>query len=250
MHETVDVRGIAIANVTMSQAVAIAKEHLSSVRPSPYTIFTPNAEILQMCVENPKIRSVISSADMCIPDGSGVLLAAKILKTPLQEKVAGVEFGEALFKLAESDQYRIFLLGAKPGIAEKAAETMKEKYPGACVCGTQDGYFNRENEENDRVIQKIKGAGTDILFVCLGAPAQEKWIIENREALNGVKLCVGLGGSLDVYAGNTKRAPKLFIKLHCEWLYRLLLQPSRIGRMLKLPKFVFGTIRYKFKKKF
>ena len=108
-----------------------------------------------------------------------------------------------------------------------------------------DGYFKKEGEENDAVIAAINEAAPNILFVCLGVPAQEKWIDANRDRLPTVRAALGLGGSLDSYAGTMKRAPKIFIKLNLEWFYRLCCQPSRIGRMMKLPKFVFGTLLYR-----
>ena len=122
---------------------------------------------------------------------------------------------------------------------------MAKKYSGLTVAGTADGYFKKEGVESERVIDNILSSGAELLFVCLGAPAQEKWINANRDRLPGVMLFLGLGGSLDGYSGNVKRAPDFFIKLNLEWFYRLLCMPSRIGRMMKLPKFLFGTIAYK-----
>ena len=124
-----------------------------------------------------------------------------------------------------------------------------EKLPGIVFAGTRHGYFKKDGEENDETIRLINGSGAKILFVCLGCPAQEKWIDANRDRLPNVRLFMGLGGSLDGYTGNVKRAPKVFIDLGLEWFYRLLCQPQRIGRMMSLPKFYFGTWMYKLKKK-
>ena len=143
----------------------------------------------------------------------------------------------------------VFFVGAKPGVADLAAKNMTEKYPGLKVVGTNDGYFKKEGEETDAVIAKINDSGAKLLFVCLGVPVQEQWISDNKHKLTSVRMCMCLGGSLDVYAGTVKRAPKIFIKLSCEWLYRLLKEPKRIGRMMKLPKFLIGTYAEKFKKK-
>ena len=126
-------------------------------------------------------------------------------------------------------------------LAEKAAEELSKKYPGIRIAGTNDGYFKKEGAENDAVIEKINASDADVLFVCLGAPKQEKWIYDNREALK-VNFAAGLGGTLDVFAGTVKRAPEFFIKANLEWFYRLLCMPSRLGRMMKLPKFLFGTM--------
>ena len=117
---------------------------------------------------------------------------------------------------------------------------MKEKYPELCICGTLDGYIKDEAA----VISRIHDSGADILFVCLGVPKQEEFMFRNKSQL-GTKLCCGFGGSLDIFAGTAKRAPKIFIKLGLEWLYRLISEPSRFFRMLSLPKFLFGTIIYR-----
>ena len=171
--------------------------------------------------------------------------AARILGTPLKGKVAGVELGREVLAFASDDGLPVYFLGGKPGVTEAAAEKMREAYPALQICGMHDGYFQKSGEENDAVLNLINESGAKILFVCLGAPAQEKWIAQNKDRLPGVQILMGLGGSLDVYAGTVKRAPKIFIKLGLEWLYRLLKEPRRIGRMMSLPKFYFGTWRYK-----
>ena len=150
-----------------------------------------------------------------------------------------------MVKYSNESGAKIFFLGGKPGIAEAARDKLLEKFPNAKFVGTNDGYFKKDGEENEAVIEKINDAEPDILYVCLGVPVQEKWILENRSKLKTVKLCLALGGSLDGYSGNVKRAPKIFIKLGLEWFYRLICQPSRIGRMMKLPKFLFGVIIFR-----
>ena len=115
------------------------------------------------------------------------------------------------------------------------------------MAGIHDGYFQKEGEENEVVLAEIRAAAPDVLYVCLGVPAQEKWIAANRNQLGSVKLCLALGGSLDVWAGNVKRAPKLFLRLGLEWFHRLCCEPKRIGRMMKLPKFLFGTYAEKWR---
>ena len=243
MNNKISVRGVNIDNVTMDEATEIIDTFAASK--SFHAVFTPNAEIVQLCVEDKDMLELVNSADLIVPDGAGVVLASKILKKPLKGKVAGVELGEKAISLSNEKGYRVFLLGSKPGIAELAAEKLREKYPDFNLVGTNDGYFKKEGAESDAVIDKINSANTDILFVCLGVPAQEKWIMANRDKLKNVGLIMGLGGSLDSYAGTVKRAPKIFIKLGLEWFYRLIKEPKRIGRMMKLPKFVFGTIFYK-----
>lgn len=237
--EKIVVRGIPFDKVTISQALDLAKDALK--KESITIVVTPNAEIAQMCIENETIANTIKSADIILPDGAGVLLASEILGTPLPEKVAGVEFGEKLLSFAAESGYRVFLLGGKHGVAEIASRNLQEKYPSLFIAGTHDGYFEKEGKENDDVIRAILRAKTDILLVCLGAPLQEMWITQNKEALAEIRLAACLGGSLDVYAGIVKRAPNFFIRMRAEWLYRLIKEPKRLRRMMKLPQYILGA---------
>lgn len=245
----VNIRGIMFDNITQKEGEAIIEDMLSQRDGRAYAVYTPNAEIAQACIESENLCDIINSAELILPDGVGVIKAANILGTPLKEKVAGIEFGEKTLKIAARLGKKVFFLGGKPGVAEEAAKKMCEKYEGLEICGTCDGYFKKSGEESDTAVKKINDSGADVLFVCLGFPAQEKWIYENREKFCGVRMCLALGGSLDVYAGNVKRAPDIFIKLGLEWFYRLIKDPKRIGRMMKLPKYLFGTYIYKLKQK-
>ncbi|MBQ8248339.1 MAG: WecB/TagA/CpsF family glycosyltransferase [Clostridia bacterium] len=244
MQEKIIIRGVGVNNVTLTEAAEICKEFVES-NGKPRAVFTPNSEIIQACVEDETLYPVINAADLVIPDGIGVVYASKILKRPLKTKCAGYELGLEIVKYSNESGAKIFLLGGKPGIAEMARDKLLETYPNAKFVGTNDGYFKKAGEETDAVIEKINAAAPDILYVCLGVPVQEKWILANRDKLTSVKLCLALGGSLDGYSGNVKRAPKIFIKLGLEWFYRLICQPWRIGRMMKLPKFLFGVILFK-----
>lgn len=246
MSDKINIRGVLFDNTTLVDATAQVADHLAN-GDGLFSVFTPNSEIVQLCIEHHEYYDLINSASLIIPDGIGVIKASKILRTPLKEKVAGVELGEATLKHCAEHGIGVFFLGAKPGVANDAAKVMQEKYPGLPVLGTHDGYFKKTGEENDAVISEIVASQAKVLFVCLGVPAQEKWIYENRDRLIGVKVALALGGSLDVYSGNVKRAPKLFIRLGLEWFYRLLKEPKRIGRMMKLPKFYFGTWLYRIK---
>ncbi len=240
----INIRGVDFDNLTLDETVAHILTRLQNGEQT--AVYTPNSEIVQACIEDNSLYDVINSAEVICPDGIGVVKAAKILGTPLKGKVAGIEVGEKLIASLTDGSKSIFFMGGKPGIAEQAASAMEKKYPGIRVAGTNDGYFKKEGDENDAVIGKINASGADVLFVCLGAPAQEKWIYANRGKLN-VTVMLGLGGSLDGYAGVVKRAPRIFIKLGLEWFYRLLCEPWRFKRMLKLPKFYFGTWVYKIK---
>ncbi len=246
--DKIDIRGLRFDNVTKKEALFLIKSRLDGNIQT--AVFTPNSEIVERCIEDNEFKKIISSADILLPDGIGVIKASEILKTPLKEKVAGVEIGEEILKTSSGRSF--FLLGGKTissagcSVAEKAARELKAKY-GCNIVGTMHGYFEKQGEENGKVIDLINASSTDIVYVCLGSPAQEKWIFENRDKLPGVKLFLALGGSLDIYSGESKRAPRLFIKLGIEWFWRLLCEPSRIGRMMKLPKFYFGTLLYSLK---
>lgn len=245
--EKINVRGIFFDKVTMDTAAARAASFCE--RDGFDYIFTPNSEIVQACIDDPTLAPLVNSASMIIPDGIGVIYAAKILGRPLYEKVAGFDLSGKILAYAAENGKKVYLFGSapardgNPAVCEKAAEVLKTRFSGLSICGTHDGYFSPE--ESDAIVADINASGADILFVCLGAPKQEKWICENREKFTTCKLALGLGGSLDVYAGTVKRAPDLFIKLNLEWFYRLIKQPSRFVRMLSLPRFLFGTLFYK-----
>lgn len=236
-----DVLGLQFDNVTMDEAVARAEELLEA--PGASIVVTPNAEIGYEALHDAQFRALLNGADLVLPDGAGVVLAAKLRKTPLKQKVAGVDFADRLLSILEKTGGGLFLLGSKPGVAELAAQKMTEKHPKLYICGMNDGYFKDEAP----VIEKINAAKPDVLFVCLGAPKQERFMHDHRAELN-VRLMIGLGGSLDGFAGTVRRAPKWMIRLQLEWLYRLLREPSRIGRMMRLPKFVFAAWRARGKK--
>jgi len=223
--------GVQYDNVNMDQAVERAAGLLQEHK-SAYCV-TPNAEIAWEAMHDREFREIINAADLVLPDGAGVVLGAKILERPLQGKVAGIDFAGRLAEYLSGNGGTLYLLGSKPGIAEQAGENLKQKYPGLVICGMADGYFKDEAT----VVEKINRARPDVLFVCLGAPKQERFMAAHRKELD-VGLMIGLGGSLDGFAGTVKRAPKWMIRCNLEWLYRLLKEPSRFGRMMRLPKFI------------
>lgn len=238
----INVMGVGFDNLTKQEFTERAQTMLRTGEKG-YCV-TPNAEILYESIQDDDFRALLNGAALVLPDGAGVVLGAKILGTPLKEKVAGIEFGEQVCKLLSETGGRLYLLGSKPGIAEEAGRRLAEKYPGLVICGTADGYFKDENE----VIAKINEAKPDALFVCLGAPKQEKFIKNHFDELNAT-LMLGLGGSLDGYAGAVQRAPKWMIDLSLEWLYRLIKEPKRLGRMMRLPKFVLVCVGEKLRRK-
>ncbi len=210
---------------------------------------TPNPEIVMLAEKNEDFRNVLNNAELVVADGIGVIKAAKILKTPLPERIPGIELGEAMIAYCASEGYPVYFLGGKPGVAADAARNMSDKYPGLFVCGTHDGYFDMSGGEvNDSVIAEISEKGAKLVLVCVGAPKQETWISQNRSKMPNVGVFAGLGGSLDVFSGRSKRAPEFFCKTGLEWFYRLMKEPSRIGRMSKLPLFLVHALKYRKKK--
>ena len=233
--ETVNILGVNVNKYTMAQAVEKATELLE--QDGLKMIFTPNSEILLYASNNPDFAELLNQADMIIPDGIGVVYGAKILGEPIPERVAGFDLVCNLLPVLAQKKKSIYLLGAKPGVAEMAAENLKAKYPDLIIAGTHDGYF----KEDEEVIEDINAANPDFLMVCLGFPKQEMWIYNNAHRLNA-KLAIGAGGCLDVFAGTVQRAPQFYCDHGIEWLYRLMKQPSRFGRMLALPKFGLKVI--------
>ena len=237
----VNVLGVGFDNVTMAEAVEEAVRLLEG--PEARYVVTPNPEIGEVCREDDAARRAVNGAALVLPDGVGVIKGAAILGTPLRERVPGVEFGARLMeKMAERGK-SLYLLGAKPGVAEQAAERLEARYPGLRIAGTHDGYF----QEDGPVTEEIRQSGADAVFVCLGAPKQELWMARNAQA-TGAKLLCGLGGSLNIFAGTAERAPKFWCDHGLEWFYRLCKEPWRLGRMMKLPLFLIHVKREKRKK--
>ena len=223
-----DVLGVGFDDLTLDEA-ARAGAALVEGEGFHYAV-TPNPEFILAARKDPAFRQALLDADLVLADGIGVVYSAKLLGRPLKGRAPGIEFAQRLVAWMAKNGKRLFLLGAKPGVAELAAANLKDKYPGLIVCGTHDGYF----KEDEPVVEAIRQAAADVVFVCLGAPKQEFWMVKNGPA-SGAHLMVGLGGSLDVFAGVVERAPEAFQKLGMEWLYRLMKEPKRIGRMAKLP---------------
>lgn len=231
-----DVLGVGFDNVTLDEAVGRALEIMDEGR-SAYVV-TPNPEIVQMCRKDAAVKDAVAGAALVLPDGIGVIYGAKILKRPLKERVAGTDFAEKLMERMSKTGKSVFFLGAKPGVAELAAKKLASKYPGLVIAGTADGYFTDDGYAADI----INAANPDFLIVGLGAPKQqESWMASMRDKLR-VGLMGGFGGSIDVWAGTVQRAPLGWQKAGFEWLYRLIKEPRRIKRQIKLPLFLLAVI--------
>jgi len=237
MLNTLKILDINVNTVDYNQAIMVFKDFLKSDELK--FIVTPNSEIVMNATKDEELRTLINSADLVIPDGIGLVYASKILKQPLKERVTGIDFLNGALKELNNQGKSIFLLGSKEGTALKASEEMKRKYPNLKIAGTHNGFFS-ENDE-DKIIELINKTNADLLCVALGSPKQEKLIYKYKEKLNA-KVAIGVGGSLDVWAGELKRAPMIFQKLGVEWLYRLIQEPKRYKRMGAIPKFMIKVI--------
>lgn len=236
-----DIMGVTFDDLTLAEAVS-AGATLARTPGLSYVV-TPNPEIVNLARRSQDYQKILNGADLVLPDGIGVVYAAKLLGAPLKGRVPGIDFASGLLAELAAGGEKLFLLGGKPGVAEQAAEKLKARHAGLQICGTHDGYF----QDNEAVTAKIQAAGAEVVFVCLGAPKQEWWIARHGAA-TGARLMVGLGGALDVYAGAVKRAPEAWQKLGLEWCYRLIHQPSRVGRMAKLPLFLLQAAAQKGRK--
>lgn len=227
----IDVLGVSFDDLTMDEAVEIALGFMQERR-ACYAC-TPNPEIVMAAKGDAALRAALSGAELVLADGVGITKAAAMLGTPLKSRVPGIDFASNVISRLAQRGGSVYLLGAKPLVAEAAAEKLTQTYPGIVIAGTNDGYFT----DDAPVIEKVNAASPDFLMVCLGSPKQELWMSANAGRLS-CGLMAGLGGSLDVLAGNVQRAPETWRRLGLEWLYRVIKEPKRLGRVMKLPAFV------------
>ncbi len=215
-------------------------------RPGCEMIVTPNSEIVVNAGKDEELLSLIEKASLIIPDGIGLVYASKIKGYGLNERVTGIDFLSKILEYCAVNSKKVYLLGSKPAsdgvlsVAAAAAEAMTAKYPGIQIAGTHHGYFSEANERT--LVDEINASGAEFLCVALGSPKQEKFIYKYRDDFLNVRAAIGVGGSLDVWAGNVKRAPEFYQKHGLEWLYRLIQEPSRWKRALALPVFMLKVI--------
>lgn len=237
---TVPIFGVRVSKVDMQATVRYLVDAVQ--RREPHQVITANPIMIMAALENPAYMDIMKSAELVVPDGTGVVWAAEYCKQPVAERVAGFDLLHELLREGEQYGWRFYLLGSTPEVIRETAVRIEAKYPGVVICGFRDGFFGPDQDE--AVVQEIIQTRPDFLFVARGADTQEPWIAKYKDKLN-IPVMMGVGGSFDVISGKSRRAPKLFQKLRAEWLYRLLKEPTRYKRMLALPKFAVKVLREK-----
>ncbi|MEH7129892.1 WecB/TagA/CpsF family glycosyltransferase [Neobacillus drentensis] len=238
----VPVLNINFVNKRFDQVVEILFSNIKSNRKT--FIVTANPEIVMYAHEHAEYKKIIQSADMVVPDGYGIILASKILNNPIIERVAGYDLMVRLLELGNENQLKIYLLGGREETNQKAVANINSHYPNIQIVGSHHGFFDWEK---NKITAEIKAACPDIIFVALGFPKQEQWIARNLNQFSK-GLFIGVGGSIDVLAGEVQRAPRIWQKLNLEWFYRLISQPTRWRRMLAIPRFLMQIFKLKLHK--
>jgi N-acetylglucosaminyldiphosphoundecaprenol N-acetyl-beta-D-mannosaminyltransferase len=234
----VRILGVPVHQVTMAGTLALVERFMAGSR--LHQIATVNPEFVMTARQDDGFRQVLETADLCIPDGVGLLWAARRQGRPLPERVAGSDLVYEIARLAAEKGWRLFLLGAAEGVAEEAGVILQDRYPGLVIAGAYPGSPDAAGDE--AITRRIDGAQAQIVYVAYGAPRQDKWIARNREKMPSVRLAMGVGGSLDFITGRAKRPPRWAQRAGIEWLVRLFLEPWRWRRMLALPRFAFKVL--------
>ncbi|MEW6556267.1 MAG: WecB/TagA/CpsF family glycosyltransferase [Elusimicrobiota bacterium] len=242
MRDSIKILSTRIDNITLNDAVSIISGFLTDSN-SPHQIITANSLMVLQAQKDEELKKIFETASVIIPESSGICWASKFLGTPLKQKIPGIDFMMRLLDYAQNHNHSVFFLGAKEKIIQTAVEKIKKKLPNLKITGFHNGYFF-QNEP--KIISEIKTTQSDILFVGLNIPFQEKWIHKNLEQL-GVKIAIGIGGSFDVLSGKLKRAPRWMINTGTEWLFRTIQQPWRVVRILKLLLFVSKIFKARLK---
>lgn len=207
----------------------------------PHSVFAVNPEKNFSVPRDPQLHKVFKDADLLIPDGIGVVMAARLLYRVKLARVPGVEMMDEICRLSARKGYRVFIYGAKEEVSAKSVAELQKRYPSLEVAGRANGYVSPA--EMPGLIDRINESGAQVLFLALGSPRQENWFAANAHQLHTVRVCQGIGGTLDTIAGTVKRAPRFWCRMNLEWLYRLLSEPKRIARQKVLPIFAYRVFR-------
>lgn len=239
--DSVTILGLRVDRVSVEETLSVIDRFIAER--TPHTIVTADASMAVIARHDPELHAIVENADLVTPDGAGIIIASRLLGVPVRYKVSGVDLVAHLCALSAGKGYRIFFLGAAPGIAAEAATKARTRWPGTQIVGVCDGYFTPAQEPD--VLAQIKSAAPDIVMVAFGIPKQEKWIARHRAALD-IPVFMGVGGSFDVLSGRVRRAPLFMQRSGFEWLYRLLQNPRKISKVMTLPQFALLVLRQRF----
>lgn len=244
MNNRLPILDIWVDPVNMAEALACVESFLTHGE-RPHIIYASNPEKNFSFPRDPFLHESFRNADLLIPDGIGVVKAARILHGVRLSRVPGVELMHKICELSAKQGYRVFVYGAKEEVSCEACEKLKLLYPGLKIVGRANGYLKAEGMP--QLIEHINSSQAEILFLALGSPTQEKWLADNKDKLRSVRVCQGIGGTLDTITGNVKRAPEFWCNCNLEWFYRLISEPKRIKRQKVLPVFAARVLIAKIK---
>ena len=239
MRNIVKILGINIDNVSIDETGEITKKLIESSNKSCKVIVAPNTEFIMMAQKDKEFYNLLNSAELATPDSVGVSIAGKLQKKPFKQRIPGQAYFRKVLEVGEKEGWTFYFLGGKGDVPYLAMENVKKYYPDVKIVGYHEGYFDKDSEQD--VINEINNLKPNVLFVAMGAPLQEKWIYKHKNELK-VDVAAGQGGTFDYESGKIKRAPKVFQKLGIEWFWRLILQPTRIVRMLVLPVYLLKIL--------
>lgn len=242
MRDRIKILGVEIDNVDISESLAITKKLIEESKKTCKLVVAPNTEFIMTAQKDEDFFRILKTADLATPDSVGVMIGGKLQKKEFKARIPGQTYFREVLEYGEKEGWTFYLLGGKGDVAELATANLKKIYPNINIVGYHEGYFEEDSEEE--VIKQINTLNPNVLFVAMGAPLQEKWIYQHRDELK-VDIAAGQGGTLDYESGKIKRAPKIIQKMCIEWLWRLVLQPSRITRMIVLPIYLINVLTTK-----
>lgn len=247
MKDRIKILDIGVDAITREAAINKVQHFIENGQ-RVHSIFASNPEKNFSLPKNPSLHSIFMNADLLLPDGIGIIWAARVLHGIYLQRLPGSDFIFDICELAARERYGVFFYGAREDINKSAVDKLKEKYPELNIVGRTNGYVS-DSEMTD-LIDRINTSHAQILFLALGSPRQEMWFATYSPFLKHVKVCQSVGGTLDAIAGTVRRAPEFWQKRNLEWFYRLVTQPSRIARQKVLPVFVFKVLMAKVKSSF
>ena len=239
MRNTVRILGIDIDNIDIDEAGILTKNLIEESNKSCKIVVAPNTEFIMMAQKDEEFYNILRNAELATPDSVGVMIGGKLQKKPFKARIPGQAYFRKVLEVGEKEGWTFYMLGGEGDVPRLAVENVKKVYPNLKIVGYHEGFF--EDDSEDDIINEINTLQPNVLFVAMGAPIQEKWIAKNKSRLK-VDIAAGQGGTFDYESGKVKRAPEIVQKLCIEWLWRLILQPTRIKRMIVLPIYLIKII--------